>query len=242
MLHIKNVTVTVANKTIVDECSFDVLPSTLHVIMGPNGSGKSSLASTIMGHPAYQIQQGIMTFFDTNIIDLQPHQRSKLGIFLAFQQPLAIPGVTVFQLLKEIYYASGHEKISVHELHSLCMQHLTAVGLSEAFLDRGCNENFSGGEKKRFEIVQMLVVQPKLIVLDEIDSGLDVDALKAIAAAIAGYLKEHPEAACIVITHYRRILDYLTPDYVHILKGGNIVKTGNAALSYEIEEKGYDFV
>ena len=165
--------------------------------------------------------------------------RSKLGIFLAFQQPLTIPGVTVFQFLREIYTASG-QQLSPADFQELLQKLLQQVGLDISFLYRGFNEGFSGGEKKRLEIVQMLLLKPQLIILDEIDSGLDVDALRSIGNSVQNYLEEHKDASCIIITHYRRILDYLKPTAVHIMQDGTIIHSGDAQLSYDIEQKGYD--
>lgn len=240
MIKINNLCVAVDQQAIIKNLNLDVMPGQVHAIMGPNGSGKSSLAQTLMGHPLYEIQQGDVVFDGKSIVDMPVHERSHAGIFLALQQPLAIPGVTVFQLLKEMYTAAGHADIEIDEMHKLFAGYLEQVGLAETFLERGCNDNFSGGEKKRFEIVQMLVLKPKLIILDEIDSGLDVDALKEIGRAIKTYLDSTPDAMCLMITHYRRILDYVEPDFVHILVNGTIVHTGDVSLSNNIEEKGYE--
>lgn len=240
MLKINNLSVVVEKQQIIKNFNFHVDSGQVHAIMGPNGSGKSSLAQTLMGHPLYEVQQGAVEFMKKDISDVPVHQRSHAGMFLALQQPLAIPGVTVFQLLKEMYTAAEHAEKSIEDLYALFLQYLHEVGLSEDFLERGCNDNFSGGEKKRFEIVQMLVLQPKLIILDEIDSGLDVDALQVIGKAIAQYLQQHADASCIIITHYRRILDYVQPDFVHILADGQIVRTGDQSLSFEVEQKGYE--
>ena len=240
MLQIKDLTVCIEQKTIIQNFSLHITPGTLHVIMGQNGSGKSSFAYTLMGLPSYEIMGGSMNFKNQDLIKMSIQDRSKQGIFLAFQQPLAITGVTVFQFLKEIYAVSG-TVVAPADFQQLLQNLLQQVGLDLAFLYRGCNENFSGGEKKRFEIVQMLLLQPKLIILDEIDSGLDVDALRSIGTCVQKYLQEHSDASCIIITHYRRILDYLQPDYVHVMHGGSIVHSGDVQLSYEIEQKGYDF-
>jgi len=239
MLFLKNVTVCVDQKNVVQDLSLQIASGSLHVIMGQNGSGKSSLAYSLMGLPSYEIINGSITYKDQDLIALPIQNRSKLGIFLAFQQPLAIPGVTVFQFLKEIYSATG-QQLSPADFQQLLQNLLQQVGLDFSFLYRGLHDNFSGGEKKRLEIVQMLLLKPQLIILDEIDSGLDVDALRAIGTCIQNYLQEHTDASCIVITHYRRILDYLKPDFVHIMQGGTIVHSGDAQLSYEIEQKGYD--
>ncbi len=239
MLFLKNMTVSVEQKKIVDNLSLHVIPGSLHVIMGQNGSGKSSLAHSLMGLPAYEVTGDQIKFKEQDLLTISMPDRSKLGIFLAFQQPLTIPGVTVFQFLKEIYTASD-QQISPADFQQLLQNLLEQVGLDISFLYRGFNDNFSGGEKKRLEIVQMLLLKPQLIILDEIDSGLDVDALRSIGSCVQRYLQEHKEASCIVITHYRRILDYLKPTDVHVMHAGTIVHSGDVQLSYEIEEKGYD--
>ena len=239
MLYLSNMTVSVEQKNVIQNLSLSIAPGSLHVIMGQNGSGKSSLAHTLMGLPAYEIAHGSMQFNEQDLSIISMQDRSKLGIFLAFQQPLTIPGVTVFQFLKEIYIASG-QQLSPAEFQQLLQDLFDQVGLDGSFLYRGLNENFSGGEKKRLEIVQMLLLKPQLIILDEIDSGLDVDALRAIGSCVQRYLQENTQASCIVITHYRRILDYLQPDFVHVMHNGTIVHCGDAQLSYEIEQKGYD--
>ncbi len=239
MLVLQNLTVVVEQKNIIQDFSLRIAPGTLHVIMGQNGSGKSSLAHTIMGLPMYQIIAGDIFFHNNSIAAMSLHDRSRAGIFLAFQQPLVIPGVRVFEFLKEIFALTG-KQILPADFQALVTNYCAQVGLDISFLYRGLNENFSGGEKKRLEIVQMLILQPKLIILDEIDSGLDVDALRAIGGCIRAYLAAHQDVSCIVITHYRRILDYVTPNYVHVMHHGKIVRSGDAQLSYEIESQGYD--
>ena len=240
MLLLQNITVCVDQKTILQDLNLQIAPGTLHVIMGQNGSGKSSLANMLMGHPAYEITDGKVLYQGQDLTSISIQDRSKQGIFLAFQQPLSIPGVTVFQFLKEIYMISGKPQLPALELQQYFESLLQQVVLDGSFLSRGLNENFSGGEKKRLEIIQMLLLQPKLIILDEIDSGLDVDALRVIGCAVQNYLQQHADVSCIVITHYRRILDYLTPDRVHVMHQGAIVRSGDAQLSHEIEQKGYD--
>ncbi len=239
MLLLKNLTVCVEQKNVVENLSFHIQPGSLHVIMGQNGSGKSSLAHTIMGLPLYEIIDGSIEFIDQDITAISIDQRSKLGIFLAFQQPLSIPGVKVFDFLKEIFTATG-QQVTPIQFQELVYNYCQQVGLDVSFLYRGLNENFSGGEKKRLEIVQMLLLQPKLIILDEIDSGLDVDALKAIGHCVQNYLQQHKDASCIIITHYRRILDYVQPTAVHVMHSGKIVHSGDVQLSYQIEAQGYD--
>jgi len=240
MLLLQNITVCVDQKVILQNLNLSVAQGSLHVIMGKNGSGKSSLAHMLIGHPLYNITQGAILYKEQDLTAISIQDRSKQGIFLAFQQPISIPGVTVFQFLKEIYAVSSQPDLTATDFQQLVESLLQQVSLDIAFLYRGLHENFSGGEKKRLEIVQMLLLQPKLIILDEIDSGLDVDALRIIGTTVHAYLQEHSDASCIVITHYRRILDYFQPDFVHVMHDGNIVHSGDAQLSHEIEQKGYD--
>lgn len=240
MLLLHNITVCIDQKTILQNLTLAVTAGSLHVIMGKNGSGKSSFAHMLIGHPLYAITQGSVLYQNNDLTALSIADRSKQGIFLAFQQPLSIPGVTVFQFLKEIYTASNQEQLAAAEFQQLLESLLQQVALDISFLYRGLHENFSGGEKKRLEIVQMLLLKPKLIILDEIDSGLDVDALRIIGTTVHNYLQQHTDASCIVITHYRRILDYVQPDFVHVMHEGTIVQSGDAQLSHEIEQKGYD--
>jgi len=239
MLQLNNLTVAVDEKNIINNLSLSVFPGALHVIMGPNGSGKSSLAATIMGLSLYKIISGTMHSYGQNLQAMSLSDRSRFGIFLAFQQPVTIPGVTVFQFLKEIAI-QAKKIVSPDAFQDLLNKLLSEVGLDLSFLYRGLHENFSGGEKKRLEIVQMLLLEPRLIILDEIDSGLDVDALRSIGQAIEGYLRNNSTASCIIITHYRRILDYVRPNFVHVMVQGNIVASGDIQLSYAIEKEGYD--
>jgi len=240
MLLLKKLTVVIAEKIVVQDCSLEITKGSVHAIMGQNGSGKSSLAHSLMGLSLYQIQEGQIEFEGQDLIQLSIHQRNKAGIFLAFQQPVTIPGVSVFQFLQEIYKASGQEQVASADFLELLQKLLFKVGLDQSFLYRSLHENFSGGEKKRLEILQMLLLKPKLIILDEIDSGLDVDALKSIAASVCDYLAENKDASCLVITHYCRILDYLEPDFVHVMHKGTIVESGSKDLAFIIEQQGYD--
>lgn len=239
MIVVKNLTVIVDHTPVVQNFSLDILKGSIHALMGKNGSGKSSLAYSLVGLPSYQISAGSMHFLGQDIAELSIAERSKAGIFLAFQQPIAIPGVSVFQFLKEIYAlkAAGTTPQQFQELVQHCFDQ---VGLDHAFLYRSLHDNFSGGEKKRLEIVQMLLLKPQFIMLDEIDSGLDVDALKAVGSAVARYLQENKDVSCLIITHYRRILEYIQPDFVHVMHGGNIVHSGDSNVAYEVEQQGYD--
>jgi len=240
MLSLQNITVCVDQKIILQDLNLYIAPGTLHVIMGQNGSGKSSLANMLMGCSHYEVTCGRLVYREQNLAEISIQNRSKQGIFLAFQQPLTVPGVTVFQFLKEIYYAAEKPLLSIIEFQLYLESLLQQVALDLSFLSRGLHENFSGGEKKRLEIVQMLLLQPKLIILDEIDSGLDVDALRLIGSVVQNYMNQHTDVSCIIITHYRRILDYLIPDKIHVMHQGTIVHSGDAQLSHEIEQKGYD--
>ena len=240
MISIQNLSVSMQDTMILHTISLQISLGKIHALMGQNGSGKSSLAYAIMGMPLYQIQQGQIFFAGQDITAMSITDRSKMGIFLAFQQPLAIPGVTVFQFLKEIYTASGQKQLNQKEFIQYVFTIFEQVGLDQSFLYRGLNDNFSGGEKKRFEVVQMLILKPKFIILDEIDAGLDVDALKAIGNAIAHYLQENSQVSCLVITHYSRILEYIRPEVIHIMHEGKIVHAGGFDLIETIEQNGYD--
>lgn len=240
MLLLQNITVCVDQTIILKNLHLNIAAGSLHVIMGQNGSGKSSFAHMLMGHPLYEITDGSALYHGNSLQSLSIQDRSKHGIFVAFQQSVAIPGVTVFQFLKEIYNAAGKPLLLAGDLQQLFESLLQQVALDLSFLHRGLHENFSGGEKKRLEIVQMLLLQPKLVVLDEIDSGLDVDALGIIGTAVQNYIEHHDDVSCIVITHYRRILEYLKPHKVHIMHQGSIVASGDVQLSHEVEAKGYD--
>lgn len=239
MLTISDLHVSIDDQAILKGFSLNVAPGTVHAIMGPNGSGKSTLAYTLAGHPAYLVTSGSIVLQDHDLLSLSPDKRSRQGIFLAFQHPYAIPGVTVFAFLKEAYQAVTGTTIEVKPFYDLMVNALARVGLEASVADRAVNDGFSGGEKKRLEIVQMLLLKPKLIVLDEIDSGLDIDALRLVAHAIQTYRDEDDSVSIICITHYQRILDYIIPDYVHIMQDGVIVNSGNAQLARVIEQSGY---
>ncbi len=252
-------------KEILKGIDLEVKPGEIHVLMGPNGSGKSTLAQVIAGHPQYKVNGGSLMVNGKNINKLTPDKRAKLGIFLAFQHPVEIPGVSVFNVLRKAA-ASRHSELGsesrsrnkfgmtrkkvysglvapdigrARELRQELVRHLSSLKLSEDFLSRALNEGFSGGEKKRSEILQMMALSPKLVILDEIDSGLDVDGLKIVAQAIKKFTTENSKSSILLITHYARILKYLKPDFVHIMMDGKIIKSGSMKLARQIEEKGY---
>ena len=240
MLSVQNLCVSVDGKSIIKNCSFKLEPGKIHVLMGPNGSGKSSLVYTLMGHPSYQVDQGSILFEGKNIVDMPAHHRSLQGMYLSMQQPSTIAGLQVIVLLEELYKIHGNKDASHEEFFCEVQALLPIVGLSEAMLYRAVNDNFSGGERKRFEILQMMLLKPKLALLDEIDSGVDIDGLTLIASALEQYQKENPQSSIIIVTHYRRILKHLKPDMVHVMMNGELACQGDASLIDHIEHKGYE--
>ncbi len=240
MLTIKNLSVTAENISIITNLSLIIKPGEIGVLMGPNGSGKSTLAQTIAGNPLFHITDGSLYYYDDDITTLAPHERAQKGIFLSFQQPPAIAGLKVFSFLKEMYHALTKDEIETELFHGQVLGYCQQLKLDASFLERSCHDGFSGGEKKRFELLQILLVKPKLIILDEIDSGLDVDALKLVAEVINNLRAENPLLMVLVITHYQRLLTYLIPDYIHILLKGSIIKSGTHALAEQLEQQGYD--
>lgn len=239
MLKITDLTVKVENNIILNDFSMELPEKQLHVIMGPNGSGKSSLAYTIMGHPNYIIENGVIELNKLNILNLSIEKRAQLKIFLAFQSPVEIPGVQIFNFLRAAYQ-SLNSPISTTEFRDLINKYTDILELDNSVVYRNLNEGFSGGQKKKLEILQMLVLKPKLLILDEIDSGLDIDSLKVVSNAINLYRSENPQLSIILITHNTRILKYLIPDTVHILISGKLIRSGSLDLAKEIENKGYD--
>lgn len=245
-LLIKNLHVNVSGKEILRGVDLSVNPGEVHALMGPNGTGKSTLAYTLMGHPNYDVTQGEVWFKGQNILDLEPDERSHLGIFLAFQYPVAIPGVTVANFLRSAI--NSHRKainpedkgISIPEFRRLLRERMDLLKMDHSFAGRYLNEGFSGGEKKRAEILQMATLKSEIAVLDETDSGLDIDALRIVSDGV-NTLKSS-SLGILVITHYQRILNYIKPDYVHIMLAGRIVETGGADLALHLEEHGYDWV
>lgn len=244
MLEIKNLhasVVDIENSEILKGIDLKVGRGEVHAIMGPNGSGKSTLANVLMGRPDYLVTDGDLTLEGESILELRPDQRAHLGMFLAFQYPAEIPGVRPWQFLKAALDAKaesrGEEKMSVRNFSKLFDEKVEAVGINTNLVKRSLNEGFSGGEKKRNEMLQLEVLQPALAILDETDSGLDVDALRIVAEGVNSM--RSPERSFIVVTHYQRLLNYITPDVVHILVNGKIVKTGEADLALEVEKDGY---
>ena|SRR3990167_2894913 len=240
LLQLKNLCVSIDEQPIIQGLNLSIDPGAFHAIMGPNGSGKSSLALAIMGHPRYAITSGSIIFSGQDITSLAPDKRAKLGIFLSFQQPYELPGVRVFTFLKELYQAMHGKQISVKEFELYVQEAMEMVGMDQSFASRNVNEGFSGGEKKRFEMVQLLIAKPRFAIMDEIDSGLDVDALKAITGCLQQLCKENPTMSILCITHYQRILQHCMPDHVHVMCDGTIVKSGPAVLANEVDYKGYD--
>jgi len=239
-LLINQLYVSVDGQEIIKGLSLEVAPGSLHALMGANGSGKSSLAYTIMGHPRYTITNGSIYYKGQDVAALSPDKRARLGIFLAFQHPYALPGVSVKTFLKESYQAVTGIVIGVKEFQELLYAAMARLSIDSAFADRSLNEGFSGGEKKRFEMLQLILLKPSLVILDELDSGLDIDALKMVTHALLEIRNINPSMSIILITHYQKMLNYITPDFVHILSDGAIVKTGSATLALELEDKGYD--
>ncbi len=240
MLSISNLQVSIDDKPILKGLNLQVQPGTIHAIMGPNGSGKSTLAYTLMGHPNYSVTDGQICLHGQALSDLSPDKRAKLGLFLAFQHPLEVPGVTVATFMKESLQAVTGTSWTVKEFNTLLEQSLQQLAMDMSFAQRSLNVGFSGGEKKRLEILQMLILKPQIVILDEIDSGLDIDALKVVAAGVRKARQENPSMSIIIITHYQRILDYILPDFVHIMRDGVIATSGTAQLAAQIEAKGYD--
>jgi len=243
MLEIKNLHASIAGKEILRGVDLTVNTGEVHAVMGPNGSGKSTLAQVLAGHPGYEVT-GTVTYDGQNLLAMDPEVRAQEGIFLAFQYPVEIPGVTNAYFLRsaynEIQKAKGLEELDPLEFLDLMEEKINIVDMDPAMLNRSVNTGFSGGEKKRSEILQMAVLSPRLAILDETDSGLDIDALRIVAAGV-NKLRQ-PDNATIVVTHYQRLLNYIIPDYVHVLVGGRIAKSGGKELALALEEKGYDWV
>jgi Fe-S cluster assembly ATP-binding protein len=244
MLKIENLHVTVDGTQVLKGLSLEVPKGEVHAIMGPNGSGKSTLAHVLAGRPGYEVTQGRVTFDGQDLLALPAEERARNGLFLGFQYPVEIPGVNNVYLLKAAVNAvrkhRGLPEVDAFEFLGLVREKMKTMQMDESFLSRGVNEGFSGGEKKRNEILQMLVLEPRLGVLDETDSGLDIDALKIVANGVNNL--RSPERSFLIVTHYQRLLDYIVPDYVHVLVRGRIARTGDRTLALELERRGYDWV
>ena len=244
MLTISNLHASVEGNEILNGIDLIIKPGEVHAIMGPNGSGKSTLASVLAGREEYEVTQGEVRFGDNDLLDLAPEERAAEGIFLAFQYPIEIPGVTTINFLKtalnQIRKYKGEEPMNAGDFLKLMKEKAKLVKIDDKLLRRSLNEGFSGGEKKRNEIFQMAMLEPKLGILDETDSGLDIDALRIVAEGV-NQLRT-PERSFIVVTHYQRLLEYIVPDFVHVLYKGRIVKSGTKELAMELEEKGYDWI
>ena len=242
MLELNQVSITIDKQPIINRISLSIQPGTVHALMGPNGSGKSTLAATIMGMPEYTVQEGSLLFQGKDITAWTLDQRARAGIFLAFQHPAELPGITLAQLLKEAYYAIYNTSIEPAQWTQIVADALAHVGLDASFASRPLDSGLSGGQKKRIELAQMLVLKPQLIILDEIDSGLDIDALRLVSLAIEHYRCDNPRVSVMLITHYERVLEYIKPDYVHVLIQGQLRATGDSTLAFTIAQRGYDVV
>lgn len=244
MLVIKDLHARVADKEILKGIDLEVKAGEVHAIMGPNGSGKSTLANILAGRDGYTVTQGSVSYQGQDLLAMDPETRARAGVFLALQYPVEIPGVNNVYFLKAAYNAirkhRGEEQVDAVKFLGLVKDKMTLVDIDAAFLNRAVNEGFSGGEKKRNEILQMLVLEPRLALLDETDSGLDIDALKVVAKGINAL--RNAERAMMLVTHYQRLLDYVVPDYVHVLAAGRIAKSGDKSLAAELEQRGYDWV
>jgi len=240
MLKIEDLHVEIDGQEIVKGLALEVGRGEIHAIMGPNGSGKSTLANVLMGHPRYEVTEGSITFQGEDVFELEPDERAKLGMFLAFQYPSEVPGVSVANFLRTAVNSVREDELSPMEMYRLLQEKMSIMQMDPKFAERYLNEGFSGGEKKRNEILQMLMLDPKLAIMDETDSGLDIDALQVVARGVNEL--RGPEFSAVIITHYQRILRYIEPDHVHVMLDGRLVTSGGKELAEELEEKGYDWV
>jgi Fe-S cluster assembly ATP-binding protein len=240
MLKIEDLHVEIDGQEIVKGLDLEVNKGEIHAIMGPNGSGKSTLANVLMGHPRYEVTGGSITFQGEDVFELEPDERAKLGMFLAFQYPSEVPGVSVANFLRTAVNSVREEELSPMEMYRLLQEKMSIMQMDPKFAERYLNEGFSGGEKKRNEILQMLMLDPSLAIMDETDSGLDIDALQVVAKGVNEL--RGPEFSAIIITHYQRILRYIEPDHVHVMLDGRLVTSGGKELADDLEEKGYEWV
>lgn len=244
MLSVENLQVAINGQSILKGIDLQIKPGEVHAIMGPNGSGKSTLSKVLAGHPAYEVTGGKVHYFEQDLLALDPHERARSGIFMSFQYPVEIPGVTNINFLKAsvnaVRQGQGKKPMDAIEFLSFIREKCALLDMDESFLYRGINEGFSGGEKKRNEILQMATLEPKLAILDETDSGLDIDALRVISKGVNAM--RSPDRSIILVTHYQRLLDYIEPDFIHVLANGRIVKSGDKSLALELEDKGYSWL
>lgn len=244
ILAVQDLTASVDDTPILKGMNLEIKAGEIHAIMGPNGSGKSTFSKVLAGHPDYEVTGGSVSYLGQNLLELEPEDRARSGVFLAFQYPLEIPGVSNLDFLRVAYNSKrkheGLEELDAFDFDDLVQEKLDVVKMDPAFLNRSVNEGFSGGEKKRNEILQMAILDPKLAILDETDSGLDIDALRIVAGGVNQL--STPHNAMLVITHYQRLLEYIVPDYVHVMANGRILRTGGKELALELEERGYDWV
>lgn len=240
LLDIRDLTVAVDGKQILNGLTLTIGQGERHVIMGRNGSGKSTLSAALMGHPKYEITGGSIRFMGEDLLEMEVHERARAGIFLCFQYPMAVPGVTVANFLRQSVKAVRGDDVPTRAFRPMVKKHLAALDIPNAFMTRYVNDGFSGGEKKRLEMLQMACLEPRLAILDETDSGLDIDALKVVSKAINGIVAD--DRSQLIITHYQRILNYVEPDHVHVLLDGRIVRSGGPELSKQLEERGYEWI
>jgi Fe-S cluster assembly ATP-binding protein len=240
MLKIENLRAEIEGQEIIKGLDLEINKGEIHAIMGPNGSGKSTLSNVLMGHPRYEVTGGSITFHNEDVFELEPDERAKLGMFLAFQYPSEVPGVSVANFLRTAVNSVRETQLSPMEMYKLLMEKMQIMQMDQKFAERYLNEGFSGGEKKRNEILQMLMLDPSLAIMDETDSGLDIDALQVVAKGVNEL--RGPDFSAMIITHYQRILRYIEPDYVHVMLDGRLVTSGGKELANQLEENGYDWV
>lgn len=244
LIEIKNLHASINGTPILNGINLIVKAGEIHAIMGPNGAGKSTLAKILAGHPAYEVTEGEVWFKGQNLLEMEPEERSHAGLFMSFQYPIEIPGVTNIRFLETAYNAArkahGEKEIGREEFEAFLLEKMQMMDIKPEFMHRNLNEGFSGGEKKRNEILQMAVLEPKLSILDETDSGLDIDAMRVVACGVKKLM--HPDVGLILITHYQRLLNYIQPQFVHVILDGRIIESGGPELALELENKGYDWL